>query len=552
MSDARLDVYLLGEPQPGVDRPTLVRNLAATFKKDVPAIEKMLRKPRSLLKADIDPATAAKYQNAIKKAGGQCELVNHGEQLFPREALSPVAPRAPLTVAPIEPTALTPAIDDESPVAATGDNLHNNPHYHSPYTAPNSSSGSTDYFCYKCGRGIAPGLAQCPYCRAPQIQVYRKEKATAGVLAFFLGGLGVHRFYLGQWWGIFYLLFWGTLIPSIVSFIEAFVFWFTPNERWNQKYGQVPARGAGMAVALVVGAILMIAIVGILAAVALPAYQDYTTRSKVQAALPLINETRQKVTDVIKQKDFLPSENLLAGLPDNISNEFVSSITLSEDAKMTVSFRIPHLIQNGTDTITWTPTKEGGDVEWTCLDGSMSDKYRMPECRGGSGTLDTSRPKDADKTLLKVRMYSDDKTVSLMVPHDWKGNRKLNEEAVLGVANTFDEVYAIVISEAKSDFESSVTLDDYLQLVVKNTESTAENFREISAVQSLNIKGLSAKQQVIAASVNRLKVTYLLTGLEDDTHFYLIYAWTMDSRFEKNRALLKKVSESFTVHAGDN
>jgi hypothetical protein len=198
MSDARLDVYLLGEPQPGVDRPTLVRNLAATFKKDVPAIEKMLRKPRSLLKADIDPATAAKYQNAIKKAGGQCELVNHGEQLFPREALSPVAPRAPLTVAPIEPTALTPAINDESPVAATGDNLHNNPHYHSPYTAPNSSSGSTDYFCYKCGQGIAPGLAQCPYCRAPQIQVYRKEKATAGVLAFFLGGLGVHRFYLGH------------------------------------------------------------------------------------------------------------------------------------------------------------------------------------------------------------------------------------------------------------------------------------------------------------------------------------------------------------------
>ena len=89
-----------------------------------------------------------------------------------------------------------------------------------------------------------------------------------------------------------------------------------------------------------------------------------------------------------------------------------------------------------------------------------------------------------------------------------------------------------------------------MQLVVKNTESSAENFREISTVQSLNIKGLSARQQVIAASVNRLKVTYLLTGLEDDSNFYLIYAWTMDSRFEKNRTLLKKVSESFMVHAG--
>jgi type II secretory pathway pseudopilin PulG len=342
------------------------------------------------------------------------------------------------------------------------------------------------------------------------------------------------------------------LIPSIVSLIEAFVFWFTPNERWNQKYGQVPARGAGMAVALVIGAILMVAIVGILAAVALPAYQDYTTRSKVQAALPLINETRQKVTAVIKQKNFLPSENVLAGLPETISNEFVTSIELIEDAKMVVSFRIPHLIQNGTNTIIWTPEIKGDDVVWTCLEGSLSDKYRMPECRGGSGAVESSRSQSADKTSLNARMYSDDKTISLMVPNDWKGNRKLNEEAILGVANTYDEVYAIVIRESKTDFESSVTLDDYLQLVVKNTESSAENFREISTVQSLNIKGLSARQQVIAASVNRLKVTYLLTGLEDDTHFYLIYAWTMDSRFEKNRALLKKVSESFTVHAGIN
>lgn len=387
MADDRLDIYLLGEPQPSVERATLVRNLATTFKKDVPIIEKMLRTSRSLLKADVDAATAAQYQSAIKKAGGQCELVNHGEQPFPSEALSPVAARAPLSVAPIEPTALTLAADDQARAADnhSHNHSHHNVHMHSPYSTPNTNSESTDYFCYKCGKGIAPGLAQCPYCRAPQVQLHRKDKVTAGVLAFFLGGLGVHRFYLGQWWGIFYLLFWGTFIPSIISLIEAFVFWFTPNERWNQKYGQVPARGVGMVVALVVGAILMIAVIGILAAIALPAYQDYTTRSRVQAALPLINETRQSVTDVIKQKDFLPSENVLAGLPDDISNQFISSITLSEDAQMIVSFRIPHLLQNGTNTIIWTPEIKGGEVVWTCLGGTMRDRYRMPECRGGSG-----------------------------------------------------------------------------------------------------------------------------------------------------------------------
>lgn len=381
MSDARLDIYLLGEPQPGTDRSTLVRNLAATFKKEVPVIEKMLRKPRSLLKADVDSATAAKYKAAIHKAGGHCELVNHGEQLFPSEALNPVAPRSALTMAPFEPTPLSPAAAEASASAAS-DNIQ----YSSPYAAPNASGHAPDYFCYKCGKGIAPGFAQCPYCRAPQVQFYRKEKATAGVLAFFLGGLGVHRFYLGQWWGIFYLIFWGTLIPSIVSLIEAFVFWLTPNERWNQKYGQVPAASTGVKVAIAVaGVFAFVFFIGILAAVSLPAYQDYTTRSKVQAALPLINETRAAVTNVIQQKDFLPSENLLAGLPDDISNDFVSSIELSEGAQMIVSFRIPHLIQNGTNTIIWTPTKEGGDVRWHCLGGTMRDRYRMPECRGGSG-----------------------------------------------------------------------------------------------------------------------------------------------------------------------
>lgn len=377
MSDARLDVYLLGEPQPGVDRPTLVRNLAATFKKDVPAIEKMLRKSRSLLKADVDPATAAKYQAVVHKAGGQCELVKHGEQLFPSEALNPVAPRSALTVAPVEPTALTPAVDTESSA--------NNIHYSSPYAVPNASSHTQDYFCYKCGRGITLGLAQCPYCRAPQVQFNSKSKVTAGFLAFFLGGFGVHRFYLGQWWGIFYLIFWGSLIPSIISLIEAFVFWFTSSERWNHKYGQVPAASTGFKVAVAVaGFFAFVFVVGILAAVSLPAYHDYTIRAKVQAALPLINDTRQKVTDVIQQKDFLPSENLLAGLPDNINNEFVSSIELTEDAQMIVSFRIPHLIQNGTNTIIWTPTKEDGDVVWHCLGGTMNDKYRMRECRGAN------------------------------------------------------------------------------------------------------------------------------------------------------------------------
>jgi len=126
-----------------------------------------------------------------------------------------------------------------------------------------------------------------------------------------------------------------------------------------------------------------ILVVGVLAAVALPAYLNHAARTILSGASPLINDTRQKITQVIQQKNFLPSENILAGLPETINNEFVSSIQLKEGAQMVVAFRIALL--GDSNTIIWTPTKKGDEVVWHCRDGTMSDKYRMPECRGGSG-----------------------------------------------------------------------------------------------------------------------------------------------------------------------
>ena len=557
MSEDRLDIYLLNDPLPGTERSALVRNLAATFKKDVPIIEKMLRKPRSLLKANVDAATAAKYKNAIHKAGGQCEIVAHGEQLFPSDALSPVAPRPALTVAPVEATALTPAADNSSAVeSAFNESTPNDSTSHqqsaSPYSAPATNAHQErEYFCYNCGRGIAAGVAYCPYCHAKQVQLNSKDKTTAGLLAFFLGGFGIHRFYLGQWWGVFYLLFWVTWIPSIVSFFEAFVFWFTSRQTWQQKYGQVPAASTGFKVAIGVACFIgFIFIVGILAAVSLPAYQDYTARSKVHAGLPLVNQTRDKVTAVIQEKEFYPNENVLAGLPDNISNEFVSAITLSEDAQMIVEFRIPHLEKTRQNIIIWTPVEEDGDITWSCLGGSMPDKYRVPECRGGSGAV-TVQP-ETDRNALRKRMYSDDKRVSLTVPDNWKGDRNLNDVAILGVSNQIGEVYAIVIDDNKSDFDASLTRSDYLDIHIRNMEETVKDFHRVSTPTALQVGGLPAEQQVVAGLSENVKVTYLLTTIESDSHFYIVYAWTLTSRFEQNKALLSKVSASFSVKKQGN
>src|SRR5215510_13896607 len=64
-----------------------------------------------------------------------------------------------------------------------------------------------------------------------------KSKTTTAVLALFLGGLGAHRFYLGQTGrGILYLIFCWTLIPFLIAFID-FIIFLTMNEnRFNEIY----------------------------------------------------------------------------------------------------------------------------------------------------------------------------------------------------------------------------------------------------------------------------------------------------------------------------
>lgn len=91
--------------------------------------------------------------------------------------------------------------------------------------------------CRECGHSIARNASSCPQCGGRQSASAGKNRIAAAVLALFLGGLGIHRFYLGQWWGVFYLLFFWTFIPSIISFFEAILFLLASDEDWNAKYG---------------------------------------------------------------------------------------------------------------------------------------------------------------------------------------------------------------------------------------------------------------------------------------------------------------------------
>jgi len=64
-----------------------------------------------------------------------------------------------------------------------------------------------------------------------------KDRTATIILCLFVGGLGIHRFYLGQpGLGLLYLLFCWTLIPSFIAFFELFVFIFTSDDEFNRKF----------------------------------------------------------------------------------------------------------------------------------------------------------------------------------------------------------------------------------------------------------------------------------------------------------------------------
>lgn len=185
--------------------------------------------------------------------------------------------------------------------------------------------------CRGCGAEIHRTAVSCPRCGAQQQTSRVKSKVGAGMLAVLLGGLGIHRFYLGQWWGVFYLLFIWTGIPGLVAFIEGLVFLFSSQERWDAKYNQgyrSDSSPALAAVAVMLAVLVLFFMVGILAAIAIPAYQDYTIRAQVSEGLQLAEPVRAAVAKELAAGR-VPAGSGVAGVPEEPGGVHVSGISVN-------------------------------------------------------------------------------------------------------------------------------------------------------------------------------------------------------------------------------
>lgn len=152
---------------------------------------------------------------------------------------------------------------------------------------------------------------------------------------------------------------------------------------------------------------IVVAIIGILAAVALPAYQDYTIRAKISEGLTLSSALRTAISETYQSRgpgsmecSSDPTCAALGASPmtstELAQNQNVTSIESDEAGVITITYDTS-VVPTGSNTITITPrapdatalnlstANAGLQLTWDCTGGDVLAKYRPANCRPAAG-----------------------------------------------------------------------------------------------------------------------------------------------------------------------
>ncbi|MDO6524102.1 NINE protein [Motilimonas sp. 1_MG-2023] len=214
-----------------------------------------------------------------------------------------------------------------------------------------------------------------------QVELKYKSRVASALLAIIGGSLGLHRFFLGQWWGVFYLLFSWTLIPAIVGLIEGIVFLATDQQQWNNKYNQGRQLGNEGGTVLILVMVLLpfvsVPVIGILAAISIPAYQDYTIKANAGMGHAQAQLVQAKIAAYVAQEQVLPADNEAIDVVRYPDNKAIALLDVY-NGRIRVEFTPESKL---TGALIYQASLNGDQVEWDCTGSTLAVKYLPPPCR---------------------------------------------------------------------------------------------------------------------------------------------------------------------------